>query len=343
MPRHSARQEPTRSTTIYDVAHRAGVSIATVSRVIQRPGIVSAPTRAKVLRAIDELAYVPRAAARNLSRRRHDAVGIVLPAHEGPYAAGLITGFEAAATAMGQAVSVIRAPNATYPSAVTRRFATRVDGFVVVDGAGLPESVVVSLARTMPVIILGGVALPGTEAVRAECRGSANLLTRHLFNHGRRNLLFVGDPHHSHDIGERYAGFVAAHRGRRLDPAEPVVTGVAESHGREFARRLLDRTDRGDWPDALVCATDEVALAVMLELRRAGVVVPTDLAVVGWDDFMAARYIEPALTTVRQPVRELGSFAARRLGERLSGAPQATQDHEVASQPMIRQSCGCLP
>ena len=134
--------------------------------------------------------------------------------------------------------------------------------------------------------------------------------------HGRTRLLFVGDPGAAPDINERYAGFVAAHRARGLEPAEPVRVPFREGEGEAVAERIL----AGEFDaDALVCANDELALAVMTRLQDAGRDVPGDIAVVGWDDVMTSRYVRPGLTTVRQPVHELGVLAAERLHQRVSG------------------------
>jgi LacI family transcriptional regulator len=125
-----------------------------------------------------------------------------------------------------------------------------------------------------------------------------------------------------------------------LPAAAPLRIALRESDGTALANRLLS----GDLSaDALVCANDELALAVMKRLREGGRVVPDDVAVVGWDDVMTARYVVPGLTTVRQPVRELGAGAADRLHQRITGAPVGDQPQVIPTSVVLRSSCGCTP
>jgi LacI family transcriptional regulator len=139
-------------------------------------------------------------------------------------------------------------------------------------------------------------------------------------------------------VRDRYAGFVAAHDKRRRRAAEPVRMELRESAGTAMGDRLLSGAHA---VDALVCANDELALSIMKRLREGGTRVPDDIAVVGWDDVMTARYIEPGLTTVRQPVRELGAMAADRLHARITGAAARQSTQVIPTQLVIRESCGC--
>src|SRR5207253_11260719 len=129
-----------------------------------------------------------------------------------------------------------------------------------------------------------------------------------------RNLHFVGDPASSYDVSERYAGFAKAHELRGLVVPKPVRVPLTEEAGREVAERVLEASTRGDVrPDGLVCANDELALAALTTFIANGVGVPDEIVVTGWDDVMAARYVSPGLTTVRQPMAEVGRVAAERL------------------------------
>lgn len=321
--------------TIYSVADHAGVSIATVSRVLQGAGGVSGKTRQKVLEAVDELNYVPSGAARSLAVRHHETQGLVLPELGGPYYAELLVGFETRAAELEQSVILMLAGTKKDLSKALRKLATRVDGFAVLG------SVPTSIGNgAKPVVIIAGDALPGAEAIGAENVASATELTEHLFEHGRRQMLFVGDTDAATDIRERYEGFVAAHRARGAEPAEPVHIPFRESHGSAFAERLL----AGEYEaDALVCGNDELALAIMARLMDGGVDVPGDIAVVGWDDVMTARYVRPGLTTVRQPVQELGALAADRLHELVTGGEPKPERRLLPTEVVIRSSCGCPP
>ena len=326
--------------TIYSVAERADVSIATVSRVLQGSQSVSERTRAKVLTAVDELKYVPLSAARSLAVRRHEAHGLVLPELSGPYYSELLMGFESRAADLGQSVVLILAEGKKDLSREVRRLATRVDGLAMLGSAAIPETAVTALQGSKPVVLIAGDPAPGVDTVRSENTHSAQEITAHVLGHGRRTVLFVGDPDSGPDARDRYAGFVAAHQDAHRKVLAPVRVGLRESHGTELADLILDGLVKAD---ALVCANDELALAVMKGLREGGLSVPDDVAVVGWDDVMTARYVEPGLTTVRQPVRELGAAAAELLHARVTGATADTGPQVIATQVVIRSSCGCPP
>ncbi|QGN58704.1 LacI family DNA-binding transcriptional regulator [Nostocoides sp. HKS02] len=324
--------------TIYSVAERAGVSIASVSRVLQGSTAVSDRTRDRVLQAVDDLRYVPLSAARSLAVRHHEAHGLVLPELSGPYYSELVLGFESRASELGQSVVLILAEGKHDLTRAVRKLATRVDGIAMLGSAAIPEATVTALHGSKPVVLIAGEALPDIDAISAENTSSAQALTEHLLAHGRRKLLFVGDPDAGPDIRDRYAGFVAAHAKRRRRAAPPVRIPLRESAGTVMADGVLTGEHVAD---ALVCANDELALAIMKRLREGGVRTPDDLAIVGWDDAMTARYIEPGLTTVRQPVRELGALAADRLHARITGAAAEQSTQVIPTHLVIRSSCGC--
>ncbi|RDI34818.1 LacI family DNA-binding transcriptional regulator [Lentzea flaviverrucosa] len=324
--------------TIYSVAEHAGVSIATVSRVLQGAAVVAEATRQKVLTAVDELGYTPLGAARSLAVRHHEAHGLVLPELSGPYYAELLMGFEARAAELDQSVVLVLTGSRTDLVAAVRQLATRVDAIAVFGSAAIPADVVRMLRAKKPVVVIAGEPHDGIEAVAAENLGSARELAGHVLDHGRRRVLFVGDPDSGPDVRNRHAGFVAAHRDRGLDAAEPVRVALSEADGAAFARRLLAGEHEAD---ALMCANDELALSIMTALQDAGRDVPGDIAVVGWDDVMTSRYVRPGLTTVRQPVHELGALAASRLHELVSGEPPREDAQTLPTQLVVRSSCGC--
>ncbi len=320
--------------TIYAVADLAQVSIATVSRVLQGSSVVTEKTRQKVLVAVEELHYLPSGAARSLAVRQHDTFGLVLPEMSGPYYADLLVGFETRAAELGQSVMLVLAGTKGDGGKAVRTLATRVDGIAVMgtDTSHLGAS-------SKPIVVVAGDARPGFEVITTENTDSARRLTDHLLgDHGRTRLLFVGDPDAAHDVLERHDGFVAAHEAHGLVPAPPVVAAFREDDGTSVADRII----AGELTtDALVCSNDELALAIIARLLDSGVDVPGTIAVVGWDDVMTARYVRPGLTTVRQPVREVGALAADRLHHLVSGAPASDGRHVLPTEVVIRSSCGC--
>lgn len=333
----TTRKQGRRPTTIYSVAQLAGVSIATVSRVLQGTRATSPQSRANVLAAVEKLNYVPLQAARSLAVHRHEAHGIIVPDLIGPYYSELLMGYESAAEELGQSVIIVVAhPSEEAIRAV--RLSSRVDGIVVANST-ITDEAAQSLARRTPVVLLARPPVAGCDAVSAENFQSAKALTKHLLAHGRRRLSFVGDPDGSPDVQERYLGFTRAVSMSATSAAGPIVkVGFRERSGAEVAAQVLGHTTP---PDALVCANDELALSTMKALQHSGIRVPDDIAIVGWDDVMTARYVSPSLTTVRQPLYELGRAAAARLHKRIAGAPTAPEPLILPTELVLRTSCGC--
>ena len=365
--------------TIYSVAARAGVSIATVSRVFADSAKVAPRTRDAVLEAARELRYVPAAAARALAVRRSKALGVVLPHIDGPYYAELLVGFEVAASELGLSVVLALAtPQEKNPSAVLDLLG-RVDGIAFMARSGADDELVAQVANLRPTVSVARGQLEGVDAFYAENRETARRLTTHLIEHGRSRIGFVGDPEDGSDIGRRHRGYLDALESAGLAPARHLRADPVEQAGIAIAESLLsaDRADAvavtganggadgadgvdgadgaGGTPgaagsegtgladlDALICGNDELAMAIIARLTAAGVDVPGDLAVTGWDDTVTARYLTPGLTTVRQDVAELGALAAHRLAARIDGE-EAQQPVTVGSSLVLRRSCGCPP
>jgi LacI family transcriptional regulator len=328
-----------RPPTIYDVAARAKLSIATVSRVLQGTGPVSARSRELVDRAARELNYVPLRAARSLAVQKHEAHGLVLPDLAGPFYGDLVMGYERWAGERGQSViiTVTHGQADNEASRALRDLAGRVDG-VVVHGNAIDLDSIQGLRRAnVPVVLIAHPPVPGCDSVRSESASSAERLTGRLLDHGSGRLMFAGDPASAYDVSERYAGFAAAHTARGLPVPKPDRVALTEGAGEEVAARWLDAGDRAA---GLVCANDEIALAAMARLQRAGVRIPDDVVVTGWDDVMAARYVSPGLTTVRQPMAELGRLAALRLHERITGERSRARNDVLGTDIVIRTSCG---
>jgi LacI family transcriptional regulator len=315
------------------------VSIATVSRVHRDAAKVAPETRDRVQRAVAELGYRPNRLGRSLAHGHHDATGIVFPDLSGPYYSSVILGLEEAASADGRSVLILATHRRQDAAAQVRELADRTDG-VVVFGRTVSDEVVIELTRGgVPVVLLARPPAGTADTVRTENRRTAAALTAHVFAHGCRRVAFLGDPDASPDAGERFAGFLDAHRADRRRPsAAAVVCGYREADGHAVAAELLSGSER---PDAIVCTNDEIAMGVLAAARAAAVSVPRDLVVTGWDDIPAARHLAPPLTTVRQPMLELGRRAAEMLRDRITGQRSEPLHELLATELVIRSSCGC--
>jgi LacI family transcriptional regulator len=325
------------AVTQHTVARRAGVSTATVSRVLKHRTSASDSTRAKVVAAARELGYLPRTRP-GVPVTRHEAHGLVLADLTGSYFSELVMGYESAAADLGQGLTLVVAHRRHDASPALHALARRVDGLAI--GANtVPDSLVQDLAQEVPVLLLARPDVAGCDSVRAENLATAAQLTAHLLGHGRTHLVFVGDPDSSPDMAERYAGFRTAHVVRQAPTHRPPLrVPTVEGAGIRVADEILRRRVK---VDGLVCGNDELALSIMKRLLDNGVHLPDDLAIAGWDDIMAARYISPGLTTVRQPIRDLGRLAAERLHGRIVAEHLVGRSRVLPTHVVIRSSCGC--
>jgi LacI family transcriptional regulator len=196
--------------------------------------------------------------------------------------------------------------------------------------------------RCEHVVQFAGGPSPGIPTVRTESRDAVEQLSLHLIReHGHRRLAFVGNPAGSPDVSARWAGFRAAHEVAGLpSPPIPLERGLAQHDGIIAANHLLALAPR---PTAIVCATDELAIGVLVTALGAGLRVPGDLAITGFDDLPASAVTNPALTTVRQPMRELGAQTALVLQRHIKGECTAEVDVVLDTRLVLRASCGCPP
>lgn len=333
------------SVTIYEVARRAGVSIATVSRALRDSNLVAPHTRAKVLAAAQELNFTPSRLGRSLAEGQHAATGIVFPDLIGPYYAEVVLGYEEVVAELGRSVLILATHGRRDAAAQVLELSGRVDGIAVM-GRTVGDEVIESIAATgLPVVLLARDPVSMVDSIRADNQRSARELAAHLLGHGFRRMAFLGDPGDSSDVAGRYAGFAAGLRAAGVRAPAPVRTAYDIEAGRAAAASLLTSRTR---PEAIVCANDEVALGVHLAAEAAGLRIPQDVAVTGWDDVMAAGFA--GLTTVRQPMRELGGTAARWLHDRITErntdparTPAEARREVLSTQLIVRRSCGCHP
>ena len=328
---------PRTTSTIYQVARRAGVSIATVSRVQANHRAVTPQTRARVREAIDELGYRPSRSARQLAGQRHDATGIVFPDLSGPYYSEVILGYEERASEAGLAVFILGTRGQARANQQVEELADRVDGLLVMGRTVDDEVVQRTESAGVPVVMLARPPAGNADTVRAENVASASALTEHLIDHRVRSFTFLGDPHASPDASERYAGFAAALRARGMPVPSPVPTMFRESDGYAATSALLADLEPHS---AIVAANDEIAIGAIRAARGRGLRIPHDIAITGWDDISLAEHVSPGLTTVRQPLRALGATAASLLIERICG--DRTEPHHLVleTELVVRGSCG---
>ncbi|MEU8041117.1 LacI family DNA-binding transcriptional regulator [Streptosporangium sp. NPDC049046] len=344
-----ANSDEGQGATIYEVAQRAGVSIATVSRALRNTGPVSAGTREKVLRAVEELSFTPSRLGVSLAQGRHAANGIVFPDLSGPYFAEVLLGYEEVASELGRSVLILSTRGRAAVQDLVRDLVGRVDGMVIF-GRTVEDAVVDEIVRSRtPLVLLARDPVERADAVCSENTSSAEALTAHLLGHGYSTFAMAGDDDGG-DVTQRWTGVRRVLSDHGIRPPEPLPCEFTVEGGYEAGRTLLagkagkaGRAGGAGRPQAVICADDQVALGVILAAEELGLDVPGDVAVTGWDDIMAARHARPALTTVRQPMRLLGASAARALDELIRGTRNVPKSEILPTQLIVRSSCGPHP
>lgn len=346
-------------STVYDVAQLAGVSIATVSFAFTKPEKVKPDTIAAVMAAADELGYVPSASARGLAKGRTGAIGLyafdylldepedaerapagplpsarVFPLYSDEVQRGVQLGCRDAGLAL--MIGGNRTP-AHLPHVI--EVAGRVDGLIAFAGA-LSLTHLKQAAARVPIVELGGeVRAEGAHTVLVDNGGGMADLATHLLDvHGFTRFAYIGERG-TPEFRARWDAFETALRAADVDVPE-ILPGHPGDDASTIAsvRKLLAA---GELPDVIVCDTDQSALVAIDELRRSDLEVPRDVAVVGFDGIVGGRLIRPTLTTVRQPMEEVGRMAVRILTAAIAGEAPPDQSIPLPSTLVVGGTCGC--
>jgi LacI family transcriptional regulator len=327
------------SITIRDVAHRAGVSVTTVSRTLNGSGPVSDDVRRRVEAASAELRYLPHGTARSLITRRTDVFGVVLPDLFGEFFSEVIRGMDPQAQQRGYHLLL----SGSHDGRREIEFAVgamrgRVDGMIVmspdVSGAELEGC----LPPDVPVVLLNcDVAGTGFNAINVDNYGGALSIVRHLISLGHRRVGMITGAAANFDARERLRGFRAA-----IEESGGGVEGVeaagdfTEAGGYRAATELAAGSNP---PTAVFCANDSMAVGAISALRRAGRRVPDDVAVAGFDDIPIGRYLSPSLSSVRVDVNRMGARAVELLCHAIAGGAPPAQEL-LETRLVVRRSCG---
>jgi len=309
-------------TTIADVAARAGVSIRTVSRVLNRSPLVNAATREQVEAVVAALQFRPSARARGLATGRSFLLGLVHNDRNALVLDPLQRGIVGAAAARGYELVVHPVvPGDGDPVADVLDFAgrSRVDGVVVVP----PVSGIAGMAEALggagvPAVALSSVALTGYGAVLvSDERGAARTVADHLVALGHRRIALLSGPSSAHSACERRAGFIAGLADHGLALTQEAEGDYGFDSGVAAATRLLRANPR---PTAVFAGNDVMAAAVLKVAASLALDVPGDLSVIGFDGSILARMLTPALTTVHRPIADMAAAITTRLIDRIEGA-----------------------
>ncbi len=328
------------AATIKDVARQAKVSVASVSRALNGTGVVTTETRERVLRAVEKLNYTPHAGARSLSTRRTQTIGVLLPDIYGEFFSELIRGIDTAARARHLHLLVTSSHgDAAEASAAIRSMSGRVDGLLVMSPHVDAHFLDKDLRVGVPTVLMNTRnEARSFSSLTVDDYGGAYAMMEHLARLGHRRIAQITGPDSNFESHERLRGYRAARTRLKLPGDELIVAGdFSEESGYQAASKLLARTPR---PDAIFAANDMMAIGCLFGLTQAGVRVPDDIALAGFDDIPIARYVTPPLTTVRVEIADLGRRALDRLAATIDEDGGKPAVETLKPELIVRVSCG---
>ncbi|NGZ73796.1 LacI family DNA-binding transcriptional regulator [Saccharibacillus alkalitolerans] len=328
-----------RPVTVYDIAREANVSVATVSRVLNNTAPVKKETRDRIVALMNKHQFQPNALARSLTRKETGMIGFILPDITNPFFPEVLSGFDSEARRLGytyflcDTISTNEENQRLYDRQYEREsqylgllMEKQVDGIVMIGGRvdlakPDPELAreVEELAKRVPIVLLNG-SLPKTKLnrVSADQKLGAQLAVQHLIGLGHRDIALIGGYAKMSNTQQRLSGFRSAMKdaGLAVRREWTLTEGFSVEKGQEFAARLLNMKRR---PTAMFCLNDLLAIGALKAAHRAGIAVPEELSIVGYDDIPQATYSIPELTTVSLKSQEIGRQAAKTLDKMIAG------------------------
>lgn len=326
--------------TIHDIAQVAGVSASTVSRALSGKGRISQATRERIRKMAEELGYQPNALARGLATRSTCAIGVVihkrhLPLDERSFYGLILEVIEAEVTEHGYHVVFSTLRDHALPNCLEER---RVDGVIFL-GTDMEPTLIQKVHSKLPVVLVD-YALPEIVSVVGDNEGGGRLATLHLLEHGHRAVAFVAETLSDPSFCERFRGYRKALAERGIPLREQwVIEGGRRPDTDQVAMEKFLRLRK--LPTAIFAANDFMAVGAIHALRQAGLRVPEDVAVVGFDDGALATVVQPPLTSVRVPREEMGKVAASCLLRLLQRGTVVPGRIVLPTTLTVRSSCGC--
>ena len=328
----------TKGSTLKDVAKAADVSIASASRAINGLDNVTADIRARVLEAASKLRYVPHWGARSLAMNRTNTIGLLLPDIYGEFFSEIIRGVDVAARARGLHLLVSGSHGDLHEAvAAVRAMGGRVDGLLVMSPFVDSEDLAAVLPLNLPLVTIASrIGTTGHAAITVDNFAGGRIAGLHLAGLGRRRVAHISGPVQNFEAQERQRGFTAAMAEAFPGMVMRVQTGeFTEESGYAAMQALLAQ---GEQPDAVFAANDVMSLGALLALKEAGLSVPDDVAVVGFDDIPIARFTSPPLTTLRVGVYELGRRGLEMLAAAFDDNDVESENIVISPELVVRES-----
>ncbi|MEP7187193.1 MAG: LacI family DNA-binding transcriptional regulator [Rhodanobacter sp.] len=329
------------TATIKDVAREAGVSVASVSRAMNGGRGVTIETGQRIREVAKKLRYIPHAAARTLITRRTNTIGALLPDLYGEFFSELIRGIDLAARSRGLHLLVSSSHDGIEEAAAAMRaMQGRVDGLLILSPGVDADFLEANVSAGLPAVLLNSAVNSDHYSVlNIDNVAGAYAMVKHLIDAGHRNVAQIAGPPGNFDAEQRELGYRKAMAELAPDAPINIVPGdFMEESGYLAGRALLAQPSR---PDAIFASNDMMAVGCLYACREAGLEIPRDIALAGFDDIPIARYISPALSTVSVRIVDLGRSALEQLAALLESPerPPAT-NQTMGCEVVVRESCG---
>ncbi len=329
---------------IKEVAKKANVSTATVSRVLNGSELVTEETKRRVLAVIDELNYMPHAIGRALVTRQTNLIGVILPDVHSEFFSELIRGIDKAARQHNYhiIVSSTHSDKKEIQSMLEVMQGGHVDGLIIMSPHIDTEEVIKHLSPQSRVVFVNSYINGSSfNSVAIDNYNGAYQMVEHLIQHGHKRIAILKGEENNYDAQERFNGYVHALKKNGINRiADLELTGdFTEESGYDGIMRILKSKSK---PTVLFCSNDSMALGALRAMHEKDIIVPGEIALAGFDDVPSARYVLPSLTSVHVPIFEMGTTAVEYLFASTEGKSSAEKKRKMLPTSVIaRESCGC--
>ncbi len=331
--------------TIIEIAKKAGVSIATVSRAFNDGSSIREDTRQKILEIATQLNYRPHPIARSLSRKRTDTIGVILPELSDEFFTEMIKGIDQEAYVSNHYIMVSSSHSQRNIMKTLLEFMDtgRVDGVILMAPTLSPHFAQLVLKNRRPIVMLNVCRdLKKVVSFNINNYQGATVITEHLIKHGYQKIGMIKGPEGNCDADERYRGYIDTTKkyGIPINKDHIIPGDFTDRSGYYGFIRLMSQQEK---PDAVFAANDMMAVGIYNAARRLAIKIPDHVAIVGFDDIFLSSILQPRLTTVHVPILELGSKAIRCLFKMINGEidPQSPHREELTTGLITGGSCGC--